>query len=173
MTDERPTRDQVLIVECPVCGAQPGDPCVYAGVEPGTYTWFTHMGREVRAIEQITEEPQMSHLTTVTIPDADAAREHLLAVGTKAPTLHPHVNSDDPWERWNGWNKTRAAGMDANGEPLLLEAKHYAAGGTGYASVPVNLLSDDHNDAWSEIAFPLEMLPAVSVILAPEHTPKD
>ena len=115
----------------------------------------------------------MSHLTTVTIPDADAAREHLLAAGTQGPSLHPYVGSDDRMKRWNGWNWAKASGVDANGEPMVLEAMIHAAGGVGWTSTPRSLLSHNHQEAWRDIAFPLEMLPAVSVILHPEHTPKD
>ena len=113
-----------------------------------------------------------AHLTTVTLETVEAAVAHLLAAGTPGPTLHPNVRHTDSRRRWNGWNYTRAAGQDAQGNPLVLEAWHHAAGSIAWSCHGADhVLSHDAAQAWRNLAFPLEVLPARPVILHPEHTP--
>ena len=115
-------------------------------------------------------------LTITTIPDADALRAYLDAVGTPSPSLHPRVNGEDgygPNSRWNGWNYTEAAGVDAEGRPFQPMLHHYAHPNSGIAcsSGQGSLLSHDHRRAWERVAFPVYLLPAKANVLHPEYTP--
>jgi len=130
-----------------------------------------HLPAHVLIPPSETETHMTEHLTTVTIENADEARDHLLVCVPRGPSLHPDVSHEDRRRRWNGWNMVRAAAVDANGSAILLEGMFHAAGGIGWTSTPDRLLSHDHAQAWRGITFPLEALPARLDVLHPEFTP--
>ncbi len=104
----------------------------------------------------------------------DDVRDLLDKVPTNGPTLHPDVRSDDPRKTWNGWNHTQAHGTDANGAAVIVERWHFASGHDDL-SVSVrpgkSLLSKAH--ALDLIAYPVILTWPQSIVLHPEHTPKE
>lgn len=115
-------------------------------------------------------------MQTTTLTSPDEVRGYLLDVGTPAPALHPDVDSDDPWKRWNGWNATLATGIDAAGLPVNFTAWHFASGGrVDFSAGIVGCIltgGDDDDKIFEGIKFPVEALPAVSHIRHPQHTPQ-
>lgn len=117
-------------------------------------------------------------METTTLRTPAQVRAFLEVVGTPAPSLHPHIGSDDPWKRWNGWNKTVVVGLDAEGFPFQADLHVYAEGGytslsaARVGSIPHGGLKDKDWKTRVDIAFPVEALPAKSVIQHPKHTPK-
>jgi hypothetical protein len=121
----------------------------------------------------------VEHLTTTTIAGPIAAQYHLQDAGTPAPTLYPNIHVPDlgysvPY-RWSGWNRTEAVGLDANSNPVMIGLWHYASGHTHYAVegpfVRGATLSSKPAAVFDQLAWPLEVLPAVAVILHPQWTP--
>jgi hypothetical protein len=106
------------------------------------------------------------HLTTVTVETPEALEAHLLAAGVKGPSLHPDADSDDTYKRWNGWNLARAVGLDAHGQFVTAEVWEFARGHRDWEANG-RLAGNPHRD----LAYPLEVLPALPVIRHPEHTP--
>lgn len=104
-------------------------------------------------------------METTTIATPAALEAHLLAAGVKGPTLHPRVNAERP-KRWNGWNMAVAMGMDANGRYVSVEVWEFASGHRDWEANG-HLSGRPHDD----LAYPLEMLPALPNIRHPEHTP--
>lgn len=105
-------------------------------------------------------------METTTITTPAALETHLLAAGVKGPSLHPDVDSDDRWKRWNGWNQAVAMGMDAHGRYVSVEVWEFASGHRDWEANG-HLAGRPHDD----LAYPLEMLPALPNIRHPEHTP--
>lgn len=118
-----------------------------------------------------TAPPLPDIVPVTTLPDPQATKDYLLAVGTKAPSLHPRVNSTGR-DRWAGWNSTVAAGVDATGAPIDVEAWHFASGRVDFAHHVLGgkgLLSKDRFGCY--FTFPIQLFPAQSVIRCPEWTP--
>lgn len=122
----------------------------------------------------------MATLETTTLAGPEDAQRFLLAVGVQGPVLHPRANVPDlGWQapyRWNGWNRTLAIGSDANGQPVKLESVHYASEGSKPQWAGGSLIEDgirlgNVEFAWENIAWPVEAMPAIAIILHPEHTP--
>lgn len=103
---------------------------------------------------------------TVTVPGDEALKAHLLAPGVNGPTLHPRANTDELRDRWNGWNRAVALGLGADGLPVTAEVWEFASGHRDFEAN--GRLS---GNALRDLAYPLEMLPAVPMIAHPEHTP--
>ena len=114
-------------------------------------------------------------IETITLRTPAQVRALLEVVGTPAPSLHPHIGSEDHWKRWNGWNKTVVVGTDAEGLPFVADLSIYADGGNSLAAGRVGVIPHGglENDDWGRVSivFPVEVLPAKSIILHPEHTP--
>lgn len=121
------------------------------------------------------------HLTTITVETPEEARDLLLEAEVLGPSLHPRTlaNGGVPgsWGKdgvWNGWNFATTCGRDANGVHVMLRSIHYASGGIDFNGGPVGGVprGGDLEHAFSEIAFPVEVLPVSRHILHPEFTPE-
>lgn len=110
-------------------------------------------------------------VTMTVLESMDEAKVFLAAVGTKGPSLHPDVNSDDPWKRWNGWNYTLAPGLDAEGRGVILSMRHYASGWDDFSTQLDGAMGRMSTLAGDDFAWPIRVAPARPIILHPEHTP--
>ena len=116
----------------------------------------------------------------ITLTNPLELRAHLEAVGTLGPSLHPDVHSADSRKIWNGWNFTVTVGVDANGQPLQVQLWHFASGDDDISAGlighgPGHLGLKNYKANWrnrTDIVFPVELLPPVSLVLYPEHTPE-
>lgn len=110
-------------------------------------------------------------IRTTRLNDAEAAKDYLDAAGTPGPSLHPFIRSRDHWRTWSGWNDTVAMGFDANGLPVIIEAHIGTAGHHSYASGQPGYALNGSSLAFTNVAFPIEVLPATTVIRHPQYTP--
>lgn len=102
-------------------------------------------------------------------------RIHLADARTQPPSLHPRIDHPNATLRWNGWNSTVTVGEDALQRPLLVQADHYASGGSPdryyYALSSNRMRTAGVVAPFAELDYPVRLLPARSIINHPEHTP--
>lgn len=110
---------------------------------------------------------------TVTVLANEAeAKQYLLNVGVRGPSLHPRVSTPDSRDRWNGWNHAKTIGIDAEGYFVEIESWHFASGGRVDFSGEWN----GRGSRLGSIAFdgfnwPIQVFPAIAIIMHPEYTP--
>jgi hypothetical protein len=111
--------------------------------------------------------------TVILIKDAEDARAYLRSVGVKAPSLHPRVRSESTRDRWNGWNYAKAAGVDDEGYPVVIESWHFASGGVDFSGQWANQGGRLGSIAFDEFRWPIRVFHAKAIIVHPEHTPTE
>jgi len=123
-------------------------------------------------------------LPTATIDSPAALLAHLKAPGTPGPSLHPRAQDESTLTRWNGWNITQTAGIDAQGNVFSADLHHYASGwdslSAGLAGrMAHGALKADTDRQAAEfldrtgITFPATVTPAQIVVLHPDDTPAE
>jgi hypothetical protein len=109
--------------------------------------------------------------TVTVLENEQEAKRYLLDAGVQGPSLHPHVNSENPRYRWNGWNQAMAVGIDADGAAVEIESWHFAAGGVDYSVASRGETGLLGSTAFQYVRWPIQVFPAIPVIRFPEHTP--
>jgi hypothetical protein len=112
-------------------------------------------------------------VTAVLLKDEADAKAYLRSLGTKAPSLHPRVHSESTRDRWNGWNFTKASGIDAEGYPVKIAAHHYASGWTDFSGQTADQMGRLGSIAFDGFRWPITVFPAKAIILHPDHTPTE
>lgn len=111
---------------------------------------------------------------TVIVLDSEAeAKQYLRGIGTKGPSLHPRVITESTRDRWNGWNYTKAVGIDAEGYPVRIEMWHFASGWSDFSGQTRDQNSRLGSIAFDEFHWPITVFHAKALILHPEHTPTE
>ena len=105
--------------------------------------------------------------------DSDDVKAALDKVPAAGPSLHPNVNVPDlgyrkPY-RWNGWNDVVAAGIDADGNALVVKKTLFASGWSEYTSAVNGETQRAGRLAFDNVAFPVRLLPAKFVLGHPNH----
>jgi hypothetical protein len=112
--------------------------------------------------------------TTVTVLENETeVKRFLLAVGVKAPTLHPRAASPHTRDRWNGWNYTKTMGVDADNHFVVIEAWHFASGHTDHSVALNGGTGRLSTGAFAGINWPIQVFPAIPIIQYPEYTPTE
>ena len=111
--------------------------------------------------------------TVILLEDEKQAKQYLRSVGVKGPSLHPRVASEFTRDRWNGWNYAIAAGVDAEGYPVIIESWHFASGHTDFSSKWGSDSGVLGSIVFKNFHWPIRVFHAKAIIQHPEHTPTE